>query len=120
MINNFKAPIWKLPVFVKSGAIIPMVNPNNNPSEINNNLRMYMFYPDGYSEMTEYDDDGKTEAYRRGESVTTLITSEVTPKGDAILTIHPAKGSFKGYEPQKSTELIVNISESPKRDYSEK
>ena len=114
VINNFKAPIWKLPVFVKSGAIIPMVNPNNNPSEINNNLRMYMFYPDGYSEMTEYDDDGKTEAYRRGESVTTLITSEVTPKGDAILTIHPAKGSFKGYEPQKSTELIVNISESPK------
>lgn len=30
VINNFAAPLWKLPVFVKNGAIIPMTNPNNN------------------------------------------------------------------------------------------
>ena len=34
VLNSFEAPIWKLPVFVKAGAIIPMVNPNNNPSQI--------------------------------------------------------------------------------------
>ena len=32
ILNDYFAPIWKLPVLVKSGAIIPMVNPNNNPS----------------------------------------------------------------------------------------
>ena len=32
---------WKLPVFVKNGAIIPMANPSNNVSEINPNLRIY-------------------------------------------------------------------------------
>ena len=35
IINNFDAPLWKLPVFVKSGAIIPLANPNNNVHEIN-------------------------------------------------------------------------------------
>ena len=35
IINSFDSPIWKLPVFVKRGAIIPLVNPNNNVSEIN-------------------------------------------------------------------------------------
>ena len=34
IINNFDAPLWKLPVFVKSGAIIPLANPNNNVHEI--------------------------------------------------------------------------------------
>ena len=41
IINNYKTPIWKLPVFVKAGAIIPMNNPNNNVKEINNGLRIY-------------------------------------------------------------------------------
>lgn len=28
ILNNFAAPLWKLPVFVKNGAIIPLTNPN--------------------------------------------------------------------------------------------
>lgn len=35
IINSINSPIWKLPVFVKRGAIIPLANPNNNVSEIN-------------------------------------------------------------------------------------
>lgn len=34
ILNNFAAPLWKLPVFVKNGAIIPLTNPNNNVNEI--------------------------------------------------------------------------------------
>lgn len=40
ILNNFDTPLWKLPVFVKNGAIIPMTHPNNNVSEINKNLRI--------------------------------------------------------------------------------
>lgn len=54
VISNFAAPLWKLLVFVKSGAIIPMTNPNNNVTEINKNLRIYEIYPAGYSSFTEY------------------------------------------------------------------
>ena len=28
ILNNFAAPLWKLPVFVKNGAIIPLTNPD--------------------------------------------------------------------------------------------
>ena len=34
ILSNFDTPVWKLPVFVKNGAIIPMTQPNNNVSEI--------------------------------------------------------------------------------------
>lgn len=44
VINNFAAPLWKLPVFVKNGAIIPMTNPNNNVSEINKGLRLSLIH----------------------------------------------------------------------------
>ena len=115
VINNFTSPLWKLPVFVKSGAIIPMTNPNNNVAEINKNLRIYEIYPDGYSSFTEYDDDGITQAYLKGEGVTTLIESEVGNKNNVTVTIQPATGYFNGFVKDKVTELRFNVSEMPKK-----
>jgi alpha-glucosidase (family GH31 glycosyl hydrolase) len=115
IINNFQAPLWKLPVFVKNGAIIPMTTPNNNVSEINKNLRIYEIYPHGYSAFTEYDDDGITEAYRLGKGVTTLIESNVDYKNKVTLTIHPAEGDFEGFIREKATELKINVTEKPKK-----
>ncbi|RYG13144.1 MAG: DUF5110 domain-containing protein, partial [Chitinophagaceae bacterium] len=102
IINNFSTPIWKLPVFVKSGAIIPMVNPNNNVTEINNALRTYEIYAASNSSFIEYDDDGKTEAYKSGTGTTTLITSSVI-NHEALITIEPTKGNFEGFVKNKAT-----------------
>jgi alpha-glucosidase (family GH31 glycosyl hydrolase) len=113
IINNFDAPIWKLPVFVKSGAIIPMANPNNNVSEINKNLRIYEFYPAGKTSFTEYDDDGKTEAYKIGKGASALIESEVANKNLSI-NIRAMQGDFDGFVKQKATELRINVTEKPK------
>lgn len=115
VVNNFATPVWKLPVFVKSGAIIPMTNPNNNVAEINKGLRIYEVYPDGNSSFTEYDDDGVTEAYRQGQGVTTLIESSVSPKGVATITVNPAKGGFDGFVKEKATEFRVNVTAKPKK-----
>lgn len=115
IINNFAAPLWKLPVFVKKGAIIPMVHPNNNVHEINPNLRIYELYPDGHSEFTEYDDDGVTEQYRAGRSVTTLIRSDVNAKGDLTVTVEPAQGDFEGFVREKATEFRINVTAKPKK-----
>ena len=35
VINNFDAPLWKLPLFVKNGSIVPMYEENNSPDKIN-------------------------------------------------------------------------------------
>lgn len=115
IVNNYESPIWKLPVFVKSGAIIPMANPNNNPSEIDQTLRIYEIYPDGYSSFTEYDDDGVTEAYRLGQGVTTLIESNVDKKNRATVTVHPTRGNFNGFENRKRTEFRINVTAQPKK-----
>lgn len=113
VINNFAAPIWKLPVFVKSGAIIPMTNPNNNVSEINKANRIYEFYPSGKSSFTEYDDDGTTEAYKLGKGVTTLITSNLDKQNTLHLLIQATKGDFAGFVKQKSTEFRINVTAKP-------
>ena len=115
ILNNFDTPIWKLPVFVRNGAIIPMTAPNNNVSEINKSLRMYEFYPYQHSKQVEYDDDGVTEAYRLGKSATTLIESDVDAKNKVTITIHPTQGDFDGFVKEKATELCVNVTEKPKK-----
>lgn len=115
ILNNFATPLWKLPVFVKSGAIIPLTNPNNNVSEINKGIRIYELYPYGKSTFTEYDDDGVTEEYKRGKGVTTNIESEVDSKNNVTVTIYPAKGDFTGFVKEKTTEFRINVTAQPKK-----
>ncbi|TKG93719.1 DUF5110 domain-containing protein [Puteibacter caeruleilacunae] len=115
IINSFNTPIWKLPVFVKKGAIIPMANATNNVYEINKSLRIYEVYPYGSTSFTEYDDDGTTEAYRLGEGATTLIESNADNAGEVTLTVHPTQGSFEGMVTEKVTEFKVNVTAEPKK-----
>ncbi|RZM21224.1 MAG: DUF5110 domain-containing protein, partial [Pedobacter sp.] len=115
ILNNFDAPIWKLPVFVKNGAIIPMTNANNNVLEINKGLRIYEIYPFGKSSFTEYDDDGTTEQYKSGKGISGLITSAVDKKNTVTVTLHPVKGDFDGFMKEKATELRINVTEKPKK-----
>lgn len=114
VINNFAAPLWKLPVFVKNGAIIPMTNPNNNVSEINKGLRIYEMYPYKHTMTVEYDDDGITEAYKDGKGVTTFVESNVTPKNEVLITVHRTQGDFDGFVKEKATEFRINVTEKPK------
>ena len=114
IINNFDVPIWKLPVFVKRGAIIPMVNPNNNVSEINQQRRIYEIYPYGNSSFVEYDDDGLTTDYMREQYITTKIESVVD--GDVVnILVEPAKGFFKGFVKEKETEFRINVTSQPQK-----
>lgn len=113
VINNFDVPLWKLPVFVKNGAIIPVTQPNNNVQEIKMDQRIYEVYPFGNSNFTEYEDDGKTEAYRYGQGVNTKISSSLT-NDNVLITIAPATGDYDGFEKMKSTEVRINVTDRPK------
>ena len=116
IINNYDAPLWKLPVFVKADAIIPMANPNNNPSQIRSDYRAYEIYAaiQGTNAFSQYDDDGKTQAYLSGQCARTEITTVANGKGKLTVSINPTSGSFDGFEPQKETELRINVSKAPK------
>lgn len=112
ILNYYETPIWKLPLFVKSGAIIPMANPNNHVTEIDRGLRIYEVYPAGKTSFTEYNDDGFTEAYKEGNATTTLIESLVA-KNISTIIVHPTKGNFNGFIKNKVTEFHINVTQKP-------
>ena len=107
IINHFPAPLWKLPVFVRRGAIIPMTAPHNNPKQMKTDSRTFLIYPFGHSEFSAYDDDGRTQAYLRGENTTTRITSDLDAKNRVTITVEPTKGSFKGMTRMQKTEFRI-------------
>ena len=115
IINSFDSPLWKLPVFVKAGAIIPMTAANNNVKGIDKALRIYEIYPQGETAFVEYDDDGVTELYRTGEYTTTLIEQKRDNKGNVTITVNPTEGGFNGFVKEKVTIFRVNASAAPKK-----
>ncbi len=115
IINHFAAPLWKLPVFVRRGSIIPMTAPHNNPNQVTAHARTYLIYPLGHSEFTSYDDDGRTQAYLRGECATTRIVSNLNVKGRLTVTVEPTCGTFAGMEKLQTTEFRIPISSAAKK-----
>ena len=134
VLNNFEAPLWKLPLFVQAGAIVPMYEENNNPQAISETnkkgldktRRIVEFWPAGNSEYTLFEDDGKTinsnqkdvegygvvENVNYGDHVSTKITSKV--EGDtATLTIGKSEGGYTGYNSERSTTAVVNVTAAP-------
>lgn len=114
IINNFAAPLWKLPVFVKAGAIIPLAPATNTPNEYLNlkNQRRLVIYPQGTSSFTIYEDDGFSAEYQTGKYAQTKISSNLN---DTDLTIKVAKtqGSYTGFEANKTTEFDVRTKTEP-------
>ena len=114
IINHFDAPLWKLPVLVKADAIIPMANPNNNPSEMRKDLRIYEIYAQHGTKALEYDDDGNTQAYLGGENTNTQLSTSVN-KNTLIFKAERTAGEFNGYNRNKTTELRINVTRAPKK-----
>lgn len=116
ILNGIDAPVWKTPVFVKNGAIIPMTVENNSPYELTGKEdRIYEVYPSGDTEIVQYDDQGDTEDYKLNEYTTTKITSKAPVSGDgkATITVQPARGEFKGMATRKATQFVVNVAKEP-------
>lgn len=81
LLNNFDAPLWKLPLFVRPGAIIPMNLPNNNPSQIDQSRLLVDIYPSAQkNEFRLYDDDGVTMEYQSNVCDQLLISQQLVGK----------------------------------------
>lgn len=71
---NFHAPIDKVPIFIKAGAIIPMAPDNQHyVDEIKSPITINI-YPKGESSFDLYEDDGESFDYERGLFSTTTFT----------------------------------------------
>lgn len=112
ILNEFKAPIWKLPLFIKAGAIIPMTYPNNNVGEIDKHVRIFEIYPSATTSFTLYDDDGVTNHYLKGAYATTRIEQQ-TEGNKVKIRVHQTKGNFDGFEKLKKTIFRINVTAEP-------
>ncbi|XP_013168800.1 PREDICTED: alpha-glucosidase 2-like [Papilio xuthus] len=113
-INNLDIPLWKIPVFIKDGAIIPMTKPNNNPNEIDRSTRIFTVYPNKDSNFNVYEDDGITSDYLKGQFATTEITVNApasNKQGDLLISIEKTKGSYESMIKERTTLLQIMASQ---------
>ena len=131
-LNNFDAPIWKLPLFVKNGAIIPMYAEHNSADMdaedgVDKTQRLIEFWPAGDTYFNTIEDDGEyienntddsdkeygvIDNISYGPHVETKYTSSVDGT-TATLTAEKSTGSYEGYDQNKDTTFIVHASEKP-------
>lgn len=110
IINDFAAPLWKLPTFLKMGAIIPITEAHNTPLEVQGDLLKLLLVPGEKGQKSSfdlYDDDGRTQAYLAGEGAMAHIESEMDAKGKYTVTIHPVQGQFEGMVREKTISLVI-------------
>lgn len=99
MINGFDAPVWKTPVFVKNGAIIPMAEENNSPAGVKGaSPRIFEVWPSGETDFTLFEDDGYSTDYYNGAYALTNITSNAPKSGSGTATIHVDAADTNGQD----------------------
>lgn len=98
---NVPAPLKYMPIFIKSGSIIPFAPVMNYSDERPLDTLTLRVYPveTGRSSYTLYEDDGKTTSYQKGQCAATTFTqslASIQNKSTLSLTIGPSTGSFNG------------------------
>lgn len=86
------AAIESLPLFVRGGALLLLGEPTRRASIRQSRLELHV-YPGGDGALDYYEDDGRSQAYRRGAHAVTPIRLLDTG-GELHLTIGPTEGVF--------------------------
>lgn len=89
-----EAPLDRLPIFVKEGAMIARAEAKQSTSIADEQLTLYVYtMEEGTSSYTLYDDDGTTFAYEKGEYVNMHIRA--TFSDDAVHFEIEREGAYK-------------------------
>jgi hypothetical protein len=97
-----KYPLEGMPVFVRSGSIIPRQAESAYSDQRPLSVLFVEVYGRRPSTFSLYEDDGVTLAYERGSSARTPIVYSIARDSTGSLVIGPAKGSFAGQPQERS------------------
>jgi len=93
-LKKLKIPLEKIPVFIKSGSIIPATPVKGNLNSPADEIELNIF-PGKKTEYEFYDDDGKTEGYKCREFARRKIIAEKS--GNQVrINILPVSGKYQG------------------------
>ena len=107
---NIDAPYEQIPLFVRTGAIIPF-GPDIQHTQANDNSNVTIYvYKGNDGAFTIYEDQGTNNNYEKGEYSTIPLTyNEAT----STLTIGERKGSYEGMPATRNFEIVVVSQENP-------
>jgi alpha-glucosidase (family GH31 glycosyl hydrolase) len=108
-----EAPLTRIPLFVRAGAIIPMREYARSVEMGTNNRLTLDVYPSGHSGFTLFEDDGTSNDYLTGGFATTKFECKQSA-GNITFVIHPFKGSFNGMPVSRNWTLKINQASAPK------
>ena len=95
----------EIPIYVKAGAIIPMLSENKN----NENIVLNIF-PGSSGETVIYDDEGNNNNFESDAYSLTKITSD-----NGKIVIYPVEGGFPGMKEKRAYELKFPLTFPPEQ-----
>jgi len=117
-INGYEAPLDKLPVFVKAGAIVPMYPEMLHDRDKPKDPVTFDLYPWGKSNFSLYEDDGLTREYKTGGFSRTLVEMDApkaldVPGSVIMVRVNPAKGKYANMPQARAYVLDVHLPSRP-------
>jgi hypothetical protein len=115
------APLERIPVFVRAGALIPMQPVMDYVDEVPPDTLIIHVYPtvSGRREaFTLYEDDGLSRDYEAAGYATTSLTQEVTYNAaDTTLRVEigGAEGGYAGIPESRAVLTVVHLADKPPR-----
>jgi alpha-glucosidase (family GH31 glycosyl hydrolase) len=114
-LNGYQAPLEKLPVFIRSGAVIPMYTSMNYDEERPTDTLVLDIWPGetGSFELTE--DEGSNRDYREGKVARTLFVIKGNPVENNVyeVNIGASKGEYSGKLAERTYILMIHSDKKP-------
>lgn len=118
-VDGYDAPLEKLPLFVRAGAIIPMWPEMNFPGEKPADPLTLDIFPKGTTIFQLYEDDLKTRAALEGSAfaktdITCTAGPDALTKGGRMnVTVGASVGDFSGKLAQRAYDIRVHTHKPP-------
>ena len=104
------------PYYIKAGAVIPMASSRiNSLQEKSNVLKLFVVPGDGKSEVSVYEDDGETQAYK-SEYATTSVKKEADANHVKV-TVCARQGRYAGLDENRTLEFAFAGVFAPEKVY---
>ncbi len=114
-LERYDAPLDRLPVFVREGAIIPMYPYMDYVGQKPADVLTLDLFPSARkaTAFTLYEDDLLTRDHEKGAFAKTRIELQTDAKGTTHVRIHAADGSFEGLPTGRSYRCRLRLKGSP-------
>lgn len=118
VLNGHPAPLDKLPVFVRAGAVVPQGIVARNASLVPEDSPVTLsVFPQGESTFRLYEDDKVTRAYADGATSSqefTVDAPDAGKKGTVKITIGEREGEYAGMSKARPYVLEAHTGSAPK------